>query len=56
MYLDYRTVAGVLYPPSFVERNIATGRVMNTLELKTIEANVAIADSQFNSRVGKKSG
>jgi hypothetical protein len=30
VYADYRPVAGVLYPHSFVERNTATGQIMNT--------------------------
>jgi hypothetical protein len=53
MYSDYRPVDGVLYPHSFVERNTATGQIMNTLEWKTIEANVAIDDAQFSPPVAK---
>ena len=55
MYADYRPVAGVLYPHSFLERNTATGQIMNTLVWKTIEANVAIDDSEFNPPIAKKS-
>ena len=47
-------MAGVLYPHSFVERNTATGQIMNTLVWKTIEANVAIDDSEFRPPVAKK--
>lgn len=54
MYRDYRPVAGVLYPHSFVERNTASGQVMNTLEWKNIEANVAIDDLEFSPPVAKK--
>ena len=48
MYEDYKPVAGVLYPHSFVERNTRTGDIMNTLHWKQIEANVEIDDRQFN--------
>lgn len=54
MYSDYRPVAGVLYPHSFVERNTATGQIMNTLVWKTIEANVPIDDKQFSPPVAKE--
>ena len=48
MYEDYRSVAGVLYPHSFVERNTRTGAILNTLHWKEIEANVEIDDRQFD--------
>ena len=47
-YEDYRPVAGVLFPHAFVERNTATGAVMNTLRWDLIEANIKIDDNQFN--------
>jgi len=47
-YDDYRSVAGVLFPHSFVERNTTTGKVMNVLRWNRIEANVKIDDEQFN--------
>jgi len=53
LYEDYRPVAGVLYPHSFVERNTATGQIMNTLKWQTIEANVVIDASQFSPPVPK---
>lgn len=53
MYGDYRRVAGVLYPHRFVERNTASGQIMNRLEWKQIEANVAIDDLKFNPPAAK---
>src|SRR5215510_1883994 len=47
-YNDYKPVAGVLFPHSFVERNTATGVVMNTLRWNRIEANIKIDDRQFS--------
>jgi len=47
-YEDYRPVAGVLYPHSFVEKKVATGEVMNTLKWDHIEANIEIDNSRFS--------
>ncbi len=54
LYEDYKSVAGVLFPHSFVERNTATGKIMNTLHWKFIEANVKIDDEQFSPPLIKK--
>jgi hypothetical protein len=48
MYEDYKPVAGVLFPHSFVQRNIKTGKVMNTLHWERIEANVKIDKTHFS--------
>jgi hypothetical protein len=47
-YEDYRPVAGVLYPHSFVEKKVATGEVMNTLRWDRIEANIDIDNARFS--------
>lgn len=48
IYGDYRPVADVLYPHSFVEKKVATGEVMNTLKWDHIEANIDIDNSRFD--------
>lgn len=54
MYEDYKPVAGVLFPHLFVERNTATGKIMNTLRWERIEANVRIDERQFSPPTVKK--
>ncbi len=53
-YDDYRRVAGVLFPHSFIERNTKTGKIMNTLQWTRIEANLKIDESEFNPPVANK--
>jgi hypothetical protein len=42
-YEDWREEGGVLQPHSFVEKEVATGKVLNTLHWDRIESNVPIA-------------
>lgn len=46
-YSDWRFVGGLLWPFSGVERRVATGEVMATLEWDTIEFNVPIAEADL---------
>ncbi len=45
---DYREIAGVKFPHRFVETNIATGEVMNSMQWGSIDVNVDIPVEWFS--------
>jgi hypothetical protein len=46
-YADWRLVAGLLVPHRFVERETATGRLMNTLQWDSIRTNVPLGPAEL---------
>jgi hypothetical protein len=48
-YEDWRAEDGVLQPHSFVEKEVASGRVLNTLHWDRIESKVPIAASEIDN-------
>lgn len=47
-YSDYRSVNGVLFPFTIIERNTETGKMLNATIFDTIEANVNIPMEHFD--------
>lgn len=45
---DYRSVAGVLFAHRFVERQVATGETMSSMQWTSIEADKSIPDAWFS--------
>jgi len=50
-HLDYRSVAGVMYPFRQIEREVASGRVLSTMVVESIKVNQAV-DPAFFAAMG----
>ena len=47
VYEDWRDAGGVLQPHRFVERELQTGRLMNTLQWDSIRTNVDLGEREL---------